>query len=773
MQPDKSRRVNRLAGATSPYLLQHASNPVDWRPWGAEAHAEARRRDVPIFLSIGYSTCYWCHVMERESFEDGPTAGAMNERFVCVKVDREERPDLDDIYMAATQIMTGAGGWPMSVFLEPERLRPFFCGTYFPREARHGLPSFRQVLEGIGRAWSDQHAQVLEQAEALAQAVREHLAGTGAPTSVGSGQVAAAIEALLTTHDRVNGGFGGAPKFPQPVYLELLLEFLPHAGDEATRAAVEAALRLTLDRMALGGVFDQVGGGFHRYSVDAVWLVPHFEKMLYDNAQLAPIYARAARALDEPFYAGIARRTLDYVLREMVSPEGGFFSAQDAEVDGHEGANYVWTPEQIRGALPPDEAALALRVYGLDEGPNFRDPHQPDAGPSNVLRLGERPESTARRLGLEAPELRRRIASINERLYAARLGRDQPRVDDKILCGWNGLMIGALARAHADLGEPRYREAGERAARFILGALRAPGDGLFRSWRAGTPAVPAFLEDHAMLAHGLIALHRCGTDAPGPFLDEALRLVREASQHFGDGAGGFHDTRADQLDLFVRPRSTYDGATPSGGSMMLHVLLDLAEIMGRPEHVRAAGACLASLSAPIARSPVSAANSTRGLLRLIVSRPESLAALFPQGAPAPARPGTEPVEILANGDGVRLGPAESDGLVIRLRIAAGYHVTAAEPGPAGASLIPLRIGVMGGAGVSVYAEYPAGEPYGPNDELRVYRGDVEIPIVIERDAPPAAWSGRPRLVVTYQACTETECLNPRTVVLDVALEPAP
>jgi uncharacterized protein YyaL (SSP411 family) len=382
--------ANRLSRETSPYLLQHAHNPVAWFPWGDEAIAEARRRDVPIFLSIGYSTCYWCHVMERECFESEEIARQMNDRFVCVKVDREERPDLDDLYMTATQLLTGHGGWPMSVFLEPQGLRPFWAGTYFPPEPRHGVPSFPQVLDAMSRAWTERRGEVLEQAASVAEGVRQHMVSEEAPVGLGLPQVTEAGRDLLKRFDRVHGGFGGAPKFPQPVFLEFLLDLRAAAADDATRDAIDQAVRRTLDRMAIGGVFDQVGGGFHRYSVDERWLVPHFEKMLYDNAQLAQVYARAAVVYSDDFYATIARRTLDYALREMTSSEGAFYSAQDAEVDGREGGNYVWTPEEIRAALPPEDAGFAIKVYGADAGPNFRDPHYPDSSSTNVLFLRER-----------------------------------------------------------------------------------------------------------------------------------------------------------------------------------------------------------------------------------------------------------------------------------------------------------------------------------------------------------------------------------------------
>ncbi|MEL6797226.1 MAG: thioredoxin domain-containing protein, partial [Planctomycetota bacterium] len=369
--------TNRLIHSTSPYLLQHAHNPVDWYPWGDEAFAAARQRGVPIFLSIGYSTCYWCHVMERESFESEATAAVMNERFVCVKLDREERPDVDDVYMTATQAMTGRGGWPMSVFLEPESLKPYYCGTYFPPTPRHGMPSFEQLLIGMSDAWAERSDDVVLQANRLGEAVAEQLVSRDQPVMIGAEQVQQAVGTLLKIADMQHGGFAGAPKFPQPAYIDFLLE-VRDASDEPTRQAIDRVVTLTLDQMIMGGIHDHVGGGFHRYSVDAFWTVPHFEKMLYDNGQLAATYARAARIYGNADYRRAATRTCDYIIREMTSPDGGFFSAQDAEVDSREGLNYLWTPDEVRAVLSAADADFAIERFGLDAGTNFQDPHHAD-----------------------------------------------------------------------------------------------------------------------------------------------------------------------------------------------------------------------------------------------------------------------------------------------------------------------------------------------------------------------------------------------------------
>jgi hypothetical protein len=774
---------NRLVHESSPYLLQHAHNPVDWYPWGAEAFEAARERNVPIFLSIGYSTCYWCHVMERESFEHGPTARLMNERFVCVKVDREERPDVDDLYMSATQIMTGRGGWPMSCFLEPERLRPFWCGTYFPREPRHGLPSFTQVLESMSQVWSTRRDEAIKQSEQVARAVREALATSREPVPIGPEHATQAVEHLLRTFDRTHAGFGGAPKFPQASNLFLLLEALGHAADPETRTGIETALRLTLERMAIGGLFDQVGAGFHRYCVDETWTVPHFEKMLYDNAQLATLYTLASRTFEDPYFETIARRTLDYTLREMTRAgepgATGFFSAQDAEVDQREGLNYLWTPEEIRQVLPEADAELAIRLYMLDKGSNFQDPHHPDDPPRNVLRLSDRPDRLAVALGLTPEQLDGAMERINAALYAARAERKQPHLDDKVIASWNGMLIGALATGADAFAELRYHEGADHAARYILTEMRAPDGGLLRISRDGQSKTPALLEDHAALIAGLLALHRSRFSRDGKHLEGAIELAELAHQAFAGEDGGYYDTRADQDDLFVRSRMTYDGATPCASSIMLGALIDLYDATGERKWIDRAMGVLASLSPAIHDSPPSCVNSVRHLLRL-VRRQDALpdSSLFegakPKRAPVAAR---APVEVLASAEEVVVSAETPASFRLRLRVPEGYHVISADPGEGAGVLTPLRVGLVRGMGVSVYADYPEGEVLdagvpgvGP---VRVHHGTVEFEVALEAAPGVGASPGDPVLGVTFQACTETECLMPQTVELEVEIDLSP
>jgi uncharacterized protein len=772
---------NHLQNETSPYLLQHANNPVDWYPWGQEAFDEARRRGVPIFLSVGYATCYWCHVMERESFENEKLAAQLNASFVAIKVDREERPDIDDIYMVATQLMTGRGGWPMSCFLEPEQLRPFWCGTYFPDQPRNGMPSFSQVLTGMASAWKDHRAEVIAQAEKVAQSVREQLATNHAPVPVADPQIQQAIEQLMRSFDRIQGGFGSAPKFPQPVYIEFLLDARENVVEDATRDALDHAVRFTLDRMAVGGMHDQVGGGFHRYSVDATWTVPHFEKMLYDNAQLALVYARAASVYDDDYYRRVVRTTLDYVLREMTDPKDpgaqGFYSAQDAEVDHKEGLNYLWTKGEFKTVLG-DDTVWASEVYGLDSGTNFQDPHHPEEPARNVLRLRTRPDALAQAQGITTKEFLERLDKVNAALLKSRNTRKQPITDDKVLAAWNGLMIRALVAGSELLDDPRYQHAALASARFIIEQMHDPQGNLLRSYRARKAHTLAFLEDHGPLIRALVALHQNRPDdGEGGFsaLEAAHDLAARAHAAFADDTGTYFDTRKDQSDLFVRARSAYDGAMPSGASMMLHALVDLFRQTPDDETATRAGGLLASLSADIVRSPIGTIHSTDALLRMLIVPDDALHAQVDRVGAADATPSTPPptkypVQVFADVEQVEVTPETPGVLQVELRIDDSYHIIAAKPGPGGADLIPLRAGLVSGQGVAVYADYPEGEPYGQGGEIRVHKGIVKFTVALEAAPGVGVDPGNPVLGITVQACTDTECLEPKTFPLDIRIK---
>ena len=554
--------MNRLAGETSPYLLQHAANPVDWYPWGEEALARAKKEDRPIFLSIGYAACHWCHVMEHESFEDSETAALMNERFVSVKVDREERPDVDGLYMEAVLALAGHGGWPMTVFLTPDG-RPFWGGTYFPPEPRHGLPSFRQVLTALADAYRDRRSELDLQAATLTDAIREaaRLAPSGDPLT--TGLLTGAVSTLRRAFDAEHGGFGGAPKFPPAPTLEFLLR-RAHAGDDTALAMA----RTTLDRMAAGGMHDLVGGGFHRYSVDAVWLVPHFEKMLYDNALLASAYIHAFVVTGEERYREVAEGTLDYLLRELLLDEGGFASAQDADTDGVEGTTYTWTTEEVESVLgEPHPEWLLPFEHGR-----------------SILR-GELP------------------AADREKLLAARAGRPQPERDDKALAAWNGLALAALAEAGRRLDRADYLAAARRLADFLLGPLSDERGRLYRTRRAGVSKIDGYLEDYAAVAVGLHALY----DATGErrFIDEARRLALLAVALFADDdRGGFFLAPADGDGLVARRKELDDNPTPSGNSLLAYELLRLARLWGDDELVGQATGVFRLAHSLLERAPV-------------------------------------------------------------------------------------------------------------------------------------------------------------------------
>ena len=745
--------TNRLINETSPYLLQHAHNPVDWYPWGPDAFAAAREQDKPIFLSVGYSTCYWCHVMERESFENETVAALMNEHFICIKVDREERPDIDDIYMTAVRLFSqGHGGWPMTVFLEPDQLKPFFGGTYFPPEDRGGRPGLMTLITRVAEIWSGQRNSLLEHADQAAEAIVSELGQSSTPVGLDESVVSTAITQLMSSYDAKFGGFGQAPKFPQSDRIQLLMT----AGweDQGVR---EACLH-TLDAMAMGGMYDQVGGGFHRYSTDSKWLVPHFEKMLYDNGLLASTYAEAFSRTGDPWYSEILRETLDYVLREMTAPSGRFFSAQDAEVASKEGASYVWTPDQFAEVVEGD-LEFALGLYGLDGGPNFQDPHHPDEAPTNILFLDAKPAALAAEQNLSKEDFDTRVRTLNAALLAVRNGREQPITDDKTLSGWNGLMIAGMADGGRVLDEDRYVEAAGRAADFILENMMTPGGQLLRSYRGEESRIPAFLEDYAFVISGLLALHRAtGEDR---WLLTARELLDTARQNFWDGEhGGYFDTLPGQGDLFVRAKARYDGATPSGNSQMLANLLAVHEATAEARYLNDASAALGELSQALRRAPTSAVVASVALHRMLEDHPE----FVPRGQDSGGS--TNPVRVTVSPEVVDLSAGTVE-LTIRLHIAEGFHVNAHEPGDPDLRGLEVR---LVGKGAEVKVDYPAGDPFSApifDTEIRVHSDVAEIPV---RVRTTGTTEGRLRLMLSYQVCNDRVCLAPVDEVLPVVFE---
>jgi len=575
------QHTNRLIQATSPYLLQHAHNPVDWYEWGPEALEKARREGKPIFLSIGYSACHWCHVMAHESFEDEEIAAVMNRLFVNVKVDREERPDLDDIYMQATLILNqGQGGWPMSVWLTPE-LKPFFAGTYFPPRAKFGRPGFQELCARIGELWQTRRAQLEADAQRLTQAVQESLQADRARPGGFSLEAIDRVALLMASaFDRTHGGIsgGGTNKFPPSMTLDLFLRYIHrHGAQERESQRLRALVELTLDRMAHGGIYDQLAGGIHRYSTDVEWLVPHFEKMLYDQALVSHIYIQAFQFTKKPLYARVAREIFDYVLDDLRSPHGGFYSTRDADSEGQEGRYYVWTKAEVQEALGQEDGELFCSFYDVSEVGNWHDPHEPGAV-KNILHVPREPEVVARLHKLEPAELERRLTAARAKLLEVRRKRVPPGRDDKVLAEWNGMMIASLARGGAVLGEAKYVAAAARAAEFVLDKMYADGR-LLRSWRAGRRMEAAFLTDYAGLLEGLIELYEATFEKR--WLEAAVRLNETAVELFWDEQeGGFFFTADDHERLITRVKDVRDGATPSGNSVQLMNLLRLSVMLG-------------------------------------------------------------------------------------------------------------------------------------------------------------------------------------------------
>ena len=599
---------NRLMNETSPYLLQHAENPVEWYPWGEEALDRARTEDRPILLSIGYSACHWCHVMERESFENDDIAALMNEHFVNIKVDREERPDLDAVYMEAVQMMTGSGGWPMTVFLTPDG-RPYYGGTYFPPEDRMGMPGFPRLLAAASQAYHTNKGEI----ERVTRQLAEQMGRSGQMprgfTPLTTEVMHNAYSQLATQFDHLNGGFGNAPKFPQPMTPEFLLRYHRHGFNVRALEMVE----LTLQKMAYGGMYDQVGGGFHRYSTDAYWLVPHFEKMLYDNALLARLYLHAWQVTGNPLYRRITEETLDYVIREMTDEAGGFYSAQDADSEGVEGKFFVWTPAELRPLLG-DDADLIMGYYGVTEGGNFEG--------ANILNMSRPPADYATQRGVSDEALMEAVQRARSILLEVREQRVHPLLDDKVLTSWNGLMLRSFAEAGAALGRGDYLETARRNAAFLLGNMRDADGRLLRTWRNGQAKLLGYLEDYACLADGLVSLHEATLEPR--WLQEAVAVVDGMIALFWDEqVGGFYDTGSDHETLVVRPRDVFDNAQPCGGSVATDVLLRLAVTTGNDDYSAKGATPLRALQQLLGRAPA-ATGHWLGALDFYVSLPKEI-----------------------------------------------------------------------------------------------------------------------------------------------------
>ncbi len=628
--------TNRLAQETSPYLLQHADNPVDWYPWGEEALAKAQELDKPILLSVGYAACHWCHVMAHESFEDEATAVLMNEHFINIKVDREERPDIDQIYMNAVVAMTGQGGWPMTVALTPEG-KPFYGGTYFPPTPRHGLPSFSQVLQNLAEAWRTQRPKIDESAEGITSHLNRAFNLGGEAGTLDKGLLNTAVRQLHTSFDKTWGGFGQAPKFPQPMNLEFTLRAALGTDDDKVRHMVSHSL----NKMAQGGMYDHIGGGFARYSTDARWLVPHFEKMLYDNAQLARVYLHAWQVTDDPFYRQICEETLDYVTREMRHEQGGFYSSLDADSEGEEGKFYVWSLAEVQEVLG-DEAALFAQVYDITAGGNWEGKNIPNL-PHSVAELAAEWE-------MEPNSLHEKLADSRQKLYEVRSQRVWPGLDDKVLTSWNGLMLAAFAEAGQALGRQDYVNTAVSNATFLYENLRQSDGRLRRTWKAGTEAkYNGYLEDYAFLADGLLALYQTTFDER--WFIWARELAEMMLAHFADEDGGFFDTADDHEELIFRPKDVQDNAIPSGNSMAATVLLQLGLYTGVSDYTNTAVAAISAMHGAMSQYPTGFAQWLNGAT-LLLSAPQEIALIGDPNTPEMqallevARTGYQPYQVV-------------------------------------------------------------------------------------------------------------------------------
>ncbi|MBI2301244.1 MAG: DUF255 domain-containing protein [Armatimonadetes bacterium] len=736
-----SRHTNHLSHETSPYLQLHAHNPVDWYPWGEEAFRKARAEDKPIFLSVGYSTCYWCHVMERESFSDEAVAALLNDAFVCIKVDREERPDVDDLYMNAVQLMTGSGGWPMSVWLTPD-LKPFFSGTYFPPEDRGGQTGLKTLTAKLATAWKDDRKEVERVADEVAEQMRQTSALTEFKAAkAGKDPVAQAITRILSTQDPAFGGRRGAPKFPQDMTDQLLLDQYRRTHDGKLLTAVTRSL----DEMAMGGIHDHLGGGFHRYSTDATWTVPHFEKMLYNQAALVRLYADAWEVTRRDWSRRIALETAEFVEREMTDPDtGAFYSALDAETNAEEGQFYLWTAAEIDRTLGPD-APLFAEVYGVAAGPNFEHSR-------SVLRLRRLPAEEAKARSISEAQLDSRLDPLRQRLLAARGQRPRPATDDKELASWNGLMIGALAHAGQALSQPALIQRASRAADYLLQTLWRKDGRLLRVVRHKHAKQDGFLEDYAFLADSLLDLHEVTGEAR--WLDSARQIAKAMTDNFADPDGaGFYLSRADTAHLLVRSKSPYDNPIPSGNSVAARALLRLARTDG-DEALRRRGEAAVEAFLPVAqRVPDGFAELLRVAATYLQAGAESALA---------ATDSARHVHLEAK----LVGP---DALVATLKTDPDWHINAHQL--ATADLIPTTVTVDLPAGYQVLdTQYPQPSRLQTSfaGGLDVYTGEVIVRIRLSVPASRAA-GAMARVKATVQACSDRACLQPTTLETAVAL----
>ena len=798
-KPAAHKHTNRLSKESSPYLLLHAHNPVDWYPWGPEALERAKAEKKPIFLSIGYTSCYWCHVMERQVFENEAIAAYMNEHFINIKVDREERPDIDELYMLCLQVylqLAGSnqgGGWPLSIFLTPEG-KPIAGGTYFPPTDMPGRPGFMTILKNVDTAWTDRNADVIATSELIAKEVKRLSVPQFALEAVplNAELVAKSVDAVSAGFDPGYGGFDysadspDSPKFPIPARLDLLQTIGPFA---VTAPELMRKLDFTLTHMEQGGIRDHLGGGFHRYSTDRIWLVPHFEKMLYDNAQLASVYTRAYARTSLKGYRQVAEGTLDFLLRDMLDKDGGFHSALDAETNGVEGQHYVWDSKEVATLLTEKEFPIAEAVYGLSEKSPF------EAG--SVLHLPKSLPDAAETLQQPVAELETKLSAINAKLLAARMKRPALLKDDKLLVGWNGMAIQAFAEAGQTFQRPEYTAAAERAATFLLQRVRSEDGLLLHVYRGGTAKVPAYLEDYAGLVAGLLALHHTTEDER--WLKEAARLTDEMIEQCSDPKGGFFLTSKRHEELLARPKNSYDSVVPSGNSQAVRNLVRLAKLTGNARYRDAARKTLEVFAAQIQSSPAGHAYLSIGLAEYLTAfgdgaAPGPLANAPASPKPATPKPDTPPTPPAQKAEEIQLTviarptaeearkhpliqaeasvvegafkPGAMCPVVVTLQIKNGWHINANPSRPKFLKATELTAVFTGGSTLGT-VEYPKGVDLlseGIEEPLSVYEGTIQLRTTI---AVPANFTGDETVTLTirYQACNEKECQAPAKLVL--------
>ena len=735
--PSDPTHTNRLIHELSPYLRLHAHNPVDWYPWGPEAIAKAKKEDKPIFLSVGYSSCYWCHVMERLVFSDQTIASQMNQLFVNIKVDREERPDIDEIYMTATQLITGRGGWPNSVFLTPE-LKPFFAGTYFPPEDSHGRPGFPRVLQALHVAWQENRKEIEKQATNIAQSItRIHTIRAHSDTThYIPDLIPLAVDHIRTRFDPTNGGLGNAPKFPPDHAIGLLLAHYRQTQDPD----VLRIITVTLGNMARGGIRDHIGGGFHRYATDTRWRVPHFEKMLYNQALLAHNYLTAFQITHKNSYRIAAEGILSFVSREMTDDNGGFYSSIDAETDAEEGAYYTWTEEDIRLILS-DDAHFFLSCYALAPMPE---------GASGVIYKIATDSTLAATHNLDVATLHDRLAPLKEKLLKARGKRKRPLLDDKIITAWNGLMIGAYARAYSILGQSNYLDVAQKAADFLLDHLRTPTGDLFRLYREGHQKGNAYQEDYAFAIDGLLHLYKA-TNA-GRYLAEATTLAENMHNRFWDPEDGGYFTTQSQTNLIVRTKSSHDSALPSGNAVALHVLQALIGLTQNPLYAQRAATLTKTFATQAAQTPGAFLHFIHG----------TMASSFPTEEGSPALLSNHEQIVIASASATPSSDKTNTRSVnVNLAIATGWHIQAAYPSED--YLIPTQISIDNPAAEIIDITYPLSENIMLSFEdqpVAVYTGNLTIPITLAFSSSLS--DSALVLSLTYQACDDTRCLPPQT-----------